>query len=158
MLFSPFLDSAKEKGAPQKARHVRSNYFTIGPFLFDGEGAVARDAHFDFKQGIVGGHGSVAAAADELMVLLTVGKEGLCIFLAVGRMIAFKAIKRLFPYCLQSPSKPRAMKVACRMGQKGHPASFVKGRHGLFDRGKNRKIKAPLLNEDAAEKVLYIPA
>ena len=101
---------------------------------------------------------TVAAAADELMVLLTVGKEGLCIFLAVGRMIAFIAIMRLFPYCLQSPSKPRAMKVACRMGQKGHPASFVKGRHGLFDRGKNRKIKAPLLNEDAAEKVLYIPA
>lgn len=88
---------------------------------------------------------TVAAAADELMVLLTVGKEGLCIFLAVGRMIAFKAIKRLFPYCLQSPSKPRAMKVACRMGQKGHPASFVKGRHGLFDRGKTGKSRPRFL-------------
>ena len=67
---------------------------------------------------------TVAAAADKLMVLLTVGKEGLCIFLAVGRMIAFKAIKRLFPYCLQNPSKPRAMKVACAWTKRATPPAL----------------------------------
>lgn len=76
---------------------------------------------------------TVAATADELMVLLTVGKEGLCIFLAVSRMIALKAIKGLFPHRLQCPSKPRAMKVACRVGQKGHSAGFVQGCYRLFD-------------------------